>query len=149
MGKQWTVCTVSPSVSHEVMGPDAMIFIFWMSSFKPTFSLSSFTLYWISCDKWKRICKNHNGKESVKRMYSYTFLTESLCCIAEIGNNIVNQLYFKIEKHLIKLFRRCTVYGQRKYFCQATCRGVKNFKGCDQVTVCSINSPLSSVAGLN
>ena len=25
------------------MGPDAMIFVFWMSSFKPTFSLSSFT----------------------------------------------------------------------------------------------------------
>ena len=25
------------------MGPDAMIFIFWMLSFKPTFSLSSFT----------------------------------------------------------------------------------------------------------
>ena len=35
--------TVSPSVYHEVMGPDAMIFVFWMLSFKPTFSLSSFT----------------------------------------------------------------------------------------------------------
>ena len=32
--------TVSPSISHEVMGPEAMIFIFWMLSFKPTFSLS-------------------------------------------------------------------------------------------------------------
>ena len=38
-----TVSTVSPSISHEVMGPDAMIFVFWMLSFKPTFSLSSFT----------------------------------------------------------------------------------------------------------
>ena len=28
-----TVSTVSPSISHEVMGPDAMIFIFWMLSF--------------------------------------------------------------------------------------------------------------------
>ena len=35
--------TVSPSVSHEVMGPDAMIFVFWMLSFKPTFLLYSFT----------------------------------------------------------------------------------------------------------
>ena len=26
--KSDTVCTVSPSISHEVMGPDAMIFIF-------------------------------------------------------------------------------------------------------------------------
>ena len=37
------VSTVSPSISHEVMGPDAMIVVFWMLSFKPTFSLSSFT----------------------------------------------------------------------------------------------------------
>ena len=28
-------------ISHEVMGLDAMIFVFWMLSFKPTFSLSS------------------------------------------------------------------------------------------------------------
>ena len=28
--KSDTVSTVSPSISHEVMGPDAMIFIFWM-----------------------------------------------------------------------------------------------------------------------
>ena len=42
--KSLTVTTVSPSVCHEVMGPDAMTFIFWMFSFKPAFSLSSFTL---------------------------------------------------------------------------------------------------------
>ena len=33
------------TISHEVMGPDAMIFIFWMLNFKPTFSLSSFTFH--------------------------------------------------------------------------------------------------------
>ena len=38
-----TVSTVSPSSSHEIMGPDDMIFVFWMLSFKPTFSLSTFT----------------------------------------------------------------------------------------------------------
>ena len=41
--KSATVSTVSPSISHEVMGLDAMIFIFWMLSFKPTFSLYTFT----------------------------------------------------------------------------------------------------------
>src|SRR5574340_1197215 len=41
--KSDTVSTVSPSISHEVMGPDAMIFILLMLSFKPTFSLSTFT----------------------------------------------------------------------------------------------------------
>ena len=34
--------TVSPSISHEVMGPDVKILVFWMLSFKPTSSLSSF-----------------------------------------------------------------------------------------------------------
>ena len=38
--KSDTVSTVSPLISHEVMGPDAMIFVFWMLGFKPTFSLS-------------------------------------------------------------------------------------------------------------
>ena len=33
--KSATVSTVSPSISHEVMGPDAMILVFWMLSFKP------------------------------------------------------------------------------------------------------------------
>ena len=34
---------LSPSTCHEVMGSDAMIFGFLMLSFKPAFSLSSFT----------------------------------------------------------------------------------------------------------
>ena len=34
--KSATVSTVSPSICHEVMGPDAMILVFWMLSFKPT-----------------------------------------------------------------------------------------------------------------
>ena len=41
--KSDTVSTVSPFISHEVVGLDAMIFVFWMLSFKPTFSLSTFT----------------------------------------------------------------------------------------------------------
>ena len=41
--KSITVSIVSPSICHEVMGPDAMILVFWMLSFKSSFSLSSFT----------------------------------------------------------------------------------------------------------
>ena len=41
--KSATVSIVSPSICLEVMGPDAMILVFWMLSFNPTFSLSSFT----------------------------------------------------------------------------------------------------------
>ena len=39
-----TVSFFCPSICHELMGPDAMILVFWMLSFKPAFSLSSFTL---------------------------------------------------------------------------------------------------------
>ena len=41
--KSVTVSIVSPSICHEVMGPYATILVFRMLSFKPTFSLSSFT----------------------------------------------------------------------------------------------------------
>ena len=41
--KSVTVSIVFPSICHQVMGLDAMILVFWMLSFKPTFSLSSFT----------------------------------------------------------------------------------------------------------
>ena len=40
--KSVTVSIVSPSICHEVMGPDAMILVFWLLSFKPAFPLSSF-----------------------------------------------------------------------------------------------------------
>ena len=38
-----TVSIVSLSICHEVTGLDVMILVFWMLSFKPAFSLSSFT----------------------------------------------------------------------------------------------------------
>ena len=41
--KSDTVSNFSLPICHEVMGPDARIFFFWMLSFKTTFSLSSFT----------------------------------------------------------------------------------------------------------
>ena len=51
---------------HEVMGPDAMILVFWMLSFKPTFSLSSFTF--------------------IKRLFSSSSLSaiRAVICIFEI-----------------------------------------------------------------
>ena len=44
-----------PSICHEVMGPDAMILVFRMLSFKPAFSVSSFTF--------------------IKRLFSSSFLS--------------------------------------------------------------------------
>ena len=53
--KSVTVPIVSPSMCHEVMGPDAVIFLFRMSSFKPVFTLSIFTF--------------------IKRIFSYSLLS--------------------------------------------------------------------------
>ena len=38
--KSVMVSIVCPSICHEVMGPGAMILVFWMLSFKPSFALS-------------------------------------------------------------------------------------------------------------
>ena len=43
-GKSVTASPFPPSIFHEVMGSDAVILVFWMLSFKPAFSISSFTL---------------------------------------------------------------------------------------------------------
>ena len=53
--KSVTVSTVFSSICHEVMGPDSMILVFWLLSFKPSFSLSSFTF--------------------IKRLFSYSLLS--------------------------------------------------------------------------
>ena len=42
--KSVTASTISSAICREVMGPDARIFVSWMLSFKPAFSLSSLTL---------------------------------------------------------------------------------------------------------
>ena len=41
--KSVTASTFSPSIFHEVMGLEAKVLDYWILSFKPTFSLSSFT----------------------------------------------------------------------------------------------------------
>ena len=57
--KSDTVSTVSPSICPEVMGPNAMIFVFWMLSFKSTFSLSSLFLKSYSFVHSVIIFRNH------------------------------------------------------------------------------------------
>ena len=65
--KSDTVSTVSPSISYEVMGPDAMILVFWMLSFKPTFSLSSFIFIKWSSSSLSAIRVVSNSEERSRR----------------------------------------------------------------------------------
>ena len=71
--KSVSVSTFSPSIYHEVMGPDAMIFISWLLSFKPAFLLSSFIL--------------------IKRLFS----SSSLSAIKEISSAYLRLLIFLLE----------------------------------------------------
>ena len=41
--KSVTASSFSPFICHKLMGPDAMILVFWMLNFKPVFSFSSCT----------------------------------------------------------------------------------------------------------
>ena len=74
--KSATVCTVSPSICYEVMGPDAMILVFWMLSFKPTFSVSSFGYYsYYKVSWWNRSQRRNDSQESY--CSSFTLLSVS------------------------------------------------------------------------
>ena len=83
----------SPSICHEVMGLDTKISIFWMLSFKPTFSLSSFTL--------------------IKRLFS----SSSISAIRVVSSAYLKLLifllaisWFYLMSHPVWHFARCTLH---------------------------------------
>ena len=67
--KSASVSIVSPSICCEMMRLDAMIFVFWMLSFKPAFSLSSFTFI-------KRLFSSLYP--NLQQIISWTFATNNL-----------------------------------------------------------------------
>ena len=98
--KSDTVTTVSPSIDHEVMGPEATISVFWMLSFKPTFSLSTFTF--------------------IKRLFAFSY-----CSWGSQGKNITDLLnvHFLWANHFAYINRTkesfclpITAFGSRMTF---------------------------------
>ena len=87
--KSFTVSIVSPFICHEVMGLDAMILVFCMLSFKPAFSLYSFTLM-----KW-------------------LFSSSSLLAIRVVSSTYVRQLIFL----LVILISACDSSGRHFTWC--------------------------------
>ena len=92
--KSFTVSFVSPSICHEVMGLDAMILVFWMLSFKPTLSLSSFTF--------------------IKRPYS----SSSLSAIWVVSSAYLRLLIFL----LAILFPTCDLFSPIFHLMCSTCK---------------------------
>ena len=71
--KTVTVSIVSPSICHEMMGPNAIILVFLMLSFKPAYSVCSFTF--------------------IKRLFSFS----SLSAIRVVSSAYLRLLIFLLE----------------------------------------------------
>ena len=84
--------TVSPSICYEVMGPGAMILVFWILSFKPAFSLSSLTF--------------------IKRLFSSSLLLPLGWCHLHIWDYwyFSWQSWFQVVLHPAKHFTLCTLH---------------------------------------
>ena len=78
------------------MGPDAMIFVFWMLSFKPAFSLSSFIIYYCGQESLRRngvaIIVNKRVRNAVLGLQSQKWLI-SVCFQGKPFNITVTQAY--------------------------------------------------------
>ena len=102
--KSVTVSTVSPSVCHEVKGLDGMILVFWMLSFKPTFSLSSFTFI-KRLFSFRIIDLNKGRTESSHMPYTqFPLLTSYITWVTLIT---VNDVFFPIPSLLT---HQCLLY---------------------------------------
>ena len=90
--KSDTVSTVSPIICYEMMGPVAMIVVYWMLSFKPNFSLSSFIF--------------------IKRLFSSSSLStiRVVSCVSWHYWYFSRQSWFQCVLHPVQHFSWCTLH---------------------------------------
>ena len=79
-----------PSICHEVMGPDAMILVFWMLSFKPAFSLCCLTF--------------------IKRLFSFSSLS-----VIRVVSSAYLRLYFSWQSWLQLVIQLVLLTAYRLY----------------------------------
>ena len=122
--KSVTVSTVSPSICHEVMGPDTMILVFWMLSFKPTFSLSSFTFIITFIQFFFSMSCAGSVFLLLKRTTNYWVppMCQELCLLLEIHNWIskafvIESFTLLSEKHVRKMKKYAMRIGSIKCLC--------------------------------
>ena len=96
--KSVTVYIVFPSICHGVLQVDAMIFIFWMLSFKTTFSFSSFTFI-----KWLFSSSSLSVIGMVSSVYLrlLIFLLAILITVCASSSLAFHMMYsaYKLNKH--------------------------------------------------
>ena len=90
--KSVTIYSVSRSTCHEVMGPDAMILVFWMLSFKPVFTLIF-----------------HFHQEALKFLFAFCDKGCSTC-ISEVIKSLIFLLAILIWSSALSSPAWCTLY---------------------------------------
>ena len=114
--KSLAVFIASPSICHEVMGPDALILVFWTLSFKPTFSLSYFI-------KRLSISSLFYAITVVSSAY-LRLLSKMHCCYIIISTDLK-------EKHTFEQDELCYLiisYGLKKISLKNCCYNISEFK---------------------
>ena len=107
--KSDTVSTVSPSISHEVMGPEAMIFVFWMylkQTNKSSIQIFSRKKMIFSSNMLSRLC---SWAGRIWREFyfciSYFCIKSSQICSSESLRDInLKSYYLCARKEVNKLF---------------------------------------------
>ena len=94
-----TAPTFSPSICHEVMGPGAIILLFWMCSFKPAFSLTFFTFI-------KRLFRSASLSAIRVASSAYLrlllFLLAALIPACESSSHAFYMMYFAVQpQHIL------------------------------------------------
>ena len=87
-----TVSIFSLSICHQVMGPNAMILVFWTLSFKPAFSLSYLTF--------------------IKRLFSFSLLS-AIRVVSSVYLRLMiflRESWFQLVLHLVQHFTWCTLH---------------------------------------
>ena len=110
--KSATLSTFPPSICHEVMGLDAMILVFWMLSFMPAVSLSSFTFI-------KRLVSSSSlSLDPSKLLVSYRIIllpSNHLCSAYSPHSSIPSNLWAFYCLHSFAFFLQCQMVGIIKY----------------------------------
>ena len=107
--KYVTISISSPSICHEVMGLDAMILVFWVLSFKSTFSLSSFTLI-------KRLFSSSSVSAIRVLLSAYlrllVFLPATLITVGDSSSPVFHMMYsaYKLNKQGDNIQPWCTTF---------------------------------------
>ena len=81
-----TVSTVSPSICHEVMGPNAMMLSFWMLTFKPPFSESPYSNHFLghSCPSFISVLSFHFRCQTDRPAWGSKIMWERLCLFRKV-----------------------------------------------------------------